>query len=78
MSSYRVEQRRVSHRGREFRFISYEGRAGDVARQTPPTPPMWFLVDAGKRWPALPQHEGQELDELDRLLADWLETNVFA
>ena len=34
-------------------------------------------MNAGKRWPVIPHQAGQETDELDRLLAQWIEQHVF-
>jgi hypothetical protein len=78
MSSYKPEQRRLTHRGRQFHFVSYEGQPGNVARQVPATVPTWFMMSSGKRWAVMPQQPGQEGEELDRLFAEWLEANVFA
>jgi hypothetical protein len=78
MSSYKVEQRRLTHRGREFHFVSYEGQPGNVARQVAATVPTWFLMNGGKRWPVVPHMLGQAPGDLDRLFADWLESHVFA
>jgi hypothetical protein len=77
-SRYRVEQRRITHRGRPFHFISYEGRPANQRRNEPATDPAWFLVTAGYRWEVMPQHAGQEADEVERLLTEWLEAHVFA
>ena len=78
MSSYKVEQKRLTHRGREFHFVSYEGQAGNLARQIAATVPTWFLMNGGKRWPVAPHQPGQEQGELDRVFTDWLEVHVFA
>jgi hypothetical protein len=75
-SRYTVEQRRITHRGRTFRFVSYEGQRANAARKEPATEPAWFLVNAGYRWEVMPQQPGQEVDEVDRLLTKWLETYV--
>jgi hypothetical protein len=78
MSSYRVEQRRVSVRGRGFHFVSYEGTPANPAKQIAATAPMWFLMSAGKRWLVMPHQIGQDPLELDRLFTEWLDRNVFA
>lgn len=75
-SRYRVEQRRITHRGRNFRFVSYEGQRANPARNEPATEPAWFLVNAGYRWKVMPQLPGEESDEVDRRLMEWLEANV--
>lgn len=77
MSSFKLEQRRLTLRGREFHFVSYEGQLANAARHQPATIPTWFLMNAGKRWPVIAHQPGQETDELDRLLAQWLEQHVF-
>jgi hypothetical protein len=75
-SRYTVEQRHITHRGRMFRFVSYEGQRANAARKEPAIEPAWFLVNAGYRLEVMPQQPGQEPDEVDRLLTKWLETNV--
>lgn len=77
-SRYRVQHRRITHRGRAFDFFSYDGQPANVARKQAATEPAWFLVNDGYRRGALPQKPDQDVDELDRLLVEWLETNVFA
>lgn len=76
-SRYRVEQRQIMHRGHAFHFVSYEGQEANLARGVPATEPAWFLVSDGYRWEVMPQRPDQEVDELDRMLRDWLETRVF-
>lgn len=77
MSTYRNEQRRVSHRGREFHFVSYAERPANPRLNEPAQPAMWYLMTAGKRWPVVPQVLGQDPDELDSVLRRWVEANVF-
>jgi hypothetical protein len=77
-SRYRVEQRHITHRGREFHFVSYDGLPANVKRDEPATEPAWFLVSSGYRREAMPHLLGQEVDEVDRLLTEWLEGSVFA
>jgi hypothetical protein len=77
MSGYKTEQRYLRHRGREFHFVSYEGRLADPRRGQVATPPTWFLMNAGKRWAAVPEIAGQEPDELTHRLIDWLDQHVF-
>jgi len=78
MSGYRVEQHRLTHRGRVFHFVSYEGAPANLAKQVAATSPSWYLMSAGKRWEVMPQSVGQDPAELDRLFAEWLDRNVFA
>jgi hypothetical protein len=72
-----MEQRRLIHRGRAFHFVSYDGQPANPARDQPAVPPSWFLMNAGKRWPVMTQVFGQDQLELDRCLAEWLDSNVF-
>ena len=77
MGKYTVEQHRLTHRGREFHFVSYEGQAANPKRKQPAIEPAWFLMNAGKRWEVMPHQPKQESEELDRLFTEWLETHVF-
>lgn len=77
MSSYRSEQRRLTHRGREFHFVSYEGRPANERRGESALPPMWYLMSEGKRSPVMSQVPGQEPAALDRALIGWLDEHVF-
>lgn len=72
MSSYKVEQHRVTYRGRHFHFVSYEGHPANERRGEPAVPPMWYLMGPGKRWPVMPQVAGQSDDEVARALVGWL------
>lgn len=77
VSSYKIEQRRLSHRGREFHFVSYDGQPANERRGEVATPPMWYLMNEGKRRPVVPQIGGQDPVELDSTLLRWLEEQVF-
>lgn len=77
-SRYRVQHRRITHRGLAFNFFSYDGQPANASRKQLATEPSWFLVNGGYRRGALPHNPDQDVDELDRLLVEWLETNVFA
>ncbi len=77
MGSYKVEQRRLSVRGRGFHFVSYEGTPANPAKRIAATAPTWFMMSAGKRWAVMPHQVGQDPLELDRLFTEWLETHVF-
>jgi hypothetical protein len=77
MSVYKVEQHRVTHRGRDFHFVSYEPRPADQRRGVPAVPAMWYLMQEGKRWPVMPQEPGLPLEAVERALRAWLETNAF-
>jgi broad specificity phosphatase PhoE len=77
MPAYKNLQRFVMCRGRQFHFISYEGVRADKRREREATPPTWFLLNAGKRWPVFPEIPGEDEAEVDRRLVAWLEANVF-
>ena len=78
MPSYKNEQRHVLHRGRDFHFVSYEGRVANERRAEAAEPAMWYVMAAGKRQAVMPQVAGQESEELERELVRWLDENVFA
>lgn len=76
VSSHKVEQRRLNFRGRDFHFVSYEGHAADAKKDLPAMPAMWYLMRAGKRWPAIPHVPGQDPDTLDQALEVWIKDEV--
>lgn len=78
MSGYKTDQEFVVYRSRRFHFVSYEGQPADLARHRDEQPATWFLMEANKRWPALPQIADQDRGELVRGLTEWLERSVFA
>jgi len=77
VSTHKVEQRRLSHRGREFHFVSYDAQIANERRGVEAVPPMWYLMNEGKRRPVLPHVPGQELVELDDALLRWVDEQVF-
>jgi hypothetical protein len=77
VSSYKIEQRRLSHRGREFHFVSYDAQVANERRGEPAIPPMWYLMNEGKRRPVLPHVPGQALGELDDALLQWVDEQVY-
>ncbi len=77
MSSYKIEQHRVTYRGRDFHFVSYEAQPANERRGEPAVPPMWYLMQAGKRWPVMPQEPGQPVEAVEAALRAWLEANAF-
>ncbi len=77
VSINKIEQRRLVFRGREFHFVSYEGQPANERRGEAAVPPMWYLMNEGKRRPVLPHVIGQELGELDASLLRWVEEQVF-
>lgn len=76
LGSYRVEQRQISHHGRVFQFVSYDGHRGDVAQGQDALQAMWFVMCEGTRWEVGPQLMGERPEETDRRLLDWLERHV--
>ncbi|MEB3322531.1 MAG: hypothetical protein VKI81_06880 [Synechococcaceae cyanobacterium] len=77
MSKFAVEQRRITHRGTVFHFVSYDGHPGNPKRDQPPAGPAWYLMREGRRWEAMPHQPGQDDAELDRMLTGWLDEHVF-
>ncbi len=77
MSKHDVEQVRLTHRDREFHFVSYQGQPANRKKNQAATDPAWFLISAGRRWEVMPHQPHQEHEERDRLFAAWLERNVF-
>jgi hypothetical protein len=77
LSTHKVEQRRLYHRGREFHFVSYDAQLANERRGEVAMPPMWYLMIEGKRRPVLPHTPGQELGELDGALLKWVDEQVF-
>lgn len=78
MASLSHEQRRLSHRGRSFLFVSYDAEDARASKGIPARGPTWYLVSANNRWPAIPYLAGQPLPEVDALCIAWLEDVVFA
>jgi hypothetical protein len=77
MSKFAVEQRRITHRGTAFHFVSYDGHPGNPKRDQPATEPAWYLMREGRRWEVMPHRPGQDDMELDRALTRWLDEHVF-
>jgi hypothetical protein len=78
MSRPLVEQRRLQYRGREFHFVSYDGRPANAKRAEPATTPAWWLMSAGTRWEVMPFHPGRDAAELDGAFTAWLDAHAFA
>lgn len=74
MSAYKVEQRRIRYRGRDFHFVSYDARPANERRGEPAAPAMWYLMGPARRWPVMPQVPGQSDEELEAALVRWLES----
>jgi hypothetical protein len=73
VSAYKVEQRRVHNRGRDFHFVSYDGHPANQRRGEEAAPPMWYLMGPGRRWPVMPHVAGQAEEEIERALVGWLD-----
>jgi len=78
VSKEKTDQRRLTHRGRQFHFVSYEGHPGNPSKLVAATGPTWFLMSAGKRWEVMPSDPALEPAQVDLLLTQWLDTHVFA
>jgi hypothetical protein len=78
VSGYKVEQRRVVLRGREFHFVSYEPHPANERRGEPAVPAMWCLMNEGHRREVMPHVVGQDPVAVERALRRWVETNIFA
>lgn len=74
MSSHKVKQCRLSFRGRDFHFVSYEGHPANERRGEAAMPPMWYLMGPAKRWPVMEHHPDQPDEEVERGLLKWLST----
>ncbi len=78
MGGFKHEQRRLTHRGKTFHFVSYEAQDADPTRKQLAMPATWYLQSSGNRWPAIPHQAQQGEADRDALLAEWLELHVFA
>jgi hypothetical protein len=72
VSTPRVRQCRLSYRGRDFHFVSYDGHPANARRGEPETPPMWYLMGPAKRWPVMEHDPQQSDDEVELQLLTWL------
>lgn len=77
MSSYKTDQHHVVYRGRDFHFVSYEGRPANPRTGEIASPATWFLISAGKRWPAIAQVPDQDPKVLIAALTRWIDHAVF-
>ena len=41
-------------------------------------PPMWYLMNEGKRRPVMEQVPGMPIEELDRALLAWVELEIYS
>jgi len=78
MSSHKTDQYHVIHRGRKYHFVSYEARQANPRTGEEAMPATWFLMRAGKRWPAFPELPDQDPTTIISALTSWLDDNVLA
>ncbi len=78
MSSYKIDQRHLNHRGRVFHFVSYEGQPANLRREEPAVEATWFLMGPGRRWSVMPQQAAQPTEDVDRCLIEWLDQHLEA
>jgi hypothetical protein len=74
MSGYKNEQHRVVSGGRQYHFVSYDGKPAHPRTGEPATGPMWYLMRAGKRWPVMPQVLDAPEADVTRALRAWLKS----
>lgn len=75
MSGYKNEQHRVQSGGRQYHFVSYDGKPVNTRTGEAATSPMWYLMRAGKRWPVMPQVPGAAESEVKQALREWLKSH---
>ena len=78
MPVHKTAQCHLSHRGRVFHFVSYEGRQANPTRAIEARPAMWFLMSAGRRFSVVPERPEESDEGRDTRLTEWLDANVFA
>jgi hypothetical protein len=78
MSTYKIDQRHLNHRGRVFHFVSYEGQPANPKREEAAVEPTWFLMGPGRRWSVMPQQVAQDSEDVDRCLIAWLDEHLDA
>ena len=76
MSSHKTDQHHVIHRGRKYHFVSYEARLPNPKTGDAGLPATWFLIRAGKRWPAFPELPDQDPEAIFSAFTTWLDDNV--
>jgi len=76
MSGFKMEQKRLQHRGREFHFVSYEGQLANPVKSLPALPAAWFLMQGGKRWMVMPLVRDQADDVVEK--GQWVDHHVFS
>ncbi len=76
MGGFKPEQRRFVVDGRTFHFVAYEASPESRAQHRAAEPAMWCLMVEGRRCPVAPWLPDQAEESVDRLLLQWLRTNV--
>jgi hypothetical protein len=76
LGTYKVQQRQIVHRGRVFHFVSYENPRTQAVPDELSSSATWFLMSAGTRWGVRPQIAGEEPEDTDRRLVEWLEERI--
>jgi len=75
VSKFKPQQRYLTIRGREYHFVSYEGRSAS-RRHPQPAPAMWYLMVEGHRCPVVPCNPALSPADLDAALAAWVSSNA--
>jgi hypothetical protein len=76
VAGFKPQQHHLSIRGRDFHFVSYEGRPADLRRNLLAQPAMWYLMCEGRRWPAVLCEHAQSLEAIDTALRVWTKANA--
>src|SRR5919106_1080375 len=74
VSSHKVRQCRLSYRGRDFHFVSYEGHPANERRGETAMPAMWYLMGPAKRWPVMEHNPDHPDHQEGKGLLKWLGT----
>jgi hypothetical protein len=77
VSAFKVEQRRIMHRGCQFHFVSYDAVPPNERKGEPGEAPHWYLMLEGKRHQVAPVKKDQDPEDLDRELIRWLSREIF-
>jgi hypothetical protein len=77
MSSFKMEQKRLMHRGREWHFVSYEAQLANPVKALAAQPAAWFLMQGGKRWMVMPLVRDQAPELVEKGMIQWLESHIF-
>lgn len=76
MSTFRLQQRRLTIGERTFHFVAYDAQPANPRKKENGSPPMWYLMVEGRRCPALPYHPDQPEPEVERALLRWAEAHA--